>query len=443
MVVTVDADDVIFTTSPALTAHMDLRALKATVQSLDVTPAATHRIRVYRISEVLGFPSFVNRRDLEVCYDTVPAGAGKRCVQIHFGVPPFHLRLSVDGGLFQSSAVARTMPYQTSRVVVRVRDVNALDRVCIDLPATYGQVSGVPGTDGVIVEDAAERAYFEWEDSGECYAATRCASGLVGGELCAGGEWERVFTIKSKTRNTTLTFGSEPQSAQVKSASRWSAFTDQSSESAQLSLNPVLGVPAFVDSLPGANMVAGTPYSMQRLDTCFINCPMSTVSMYSLLQIWTGAQGSYSYSTSEAVEILPQGELPGGSVLSYPPDLLLPRYNQRFAGNFHLQGRIASVEIDWTPSKGQEGRDHTLCFTARGKVSGKTNVRCFVVPVARCQYCTIEGDSLQSLSVDYKTSWLQLWSANAVCCECLCVRENAIVCVCVHVFVGSVAVGDI
>ena len=36
-----------------------------------------------------------------------------------------------------------------------------------------------------------------------------------------------------------------------------------------------------------------------------------------------------------------------------------------------------------------------------------------VVPVMRCQYCTVPGDSLHSLAVDYQTSWLQLWAANA------------------------------
>jgi len=421
LVVTIDATDVVFTTSPALTAHMDSRALKATISPVPVMEGALHRIREYAISDIRGFPAFVNKRDLEVCYDTVPAGAGKRCLQLYFGVPPFHLRLSVDGAPFLPRNVARIMPYQKSRVVVRVRDLNTGDRVCIDYPATFNRVSNVPGNR----EDSAGTAFFDWEDSighitdeDACYHATRCVSGLVGGTLCAGGEWERIFTIKAKTSNTTVMLGSDQSSNHVKSASRWSTFADKSAESATLKLNVVLAVPAFIDDVPGANKIRGTPYAMERLDTAFINCPVPTVAVYSLLQLWTddsdvSGSASYTYSDSEPVEIIPQGELPGGIVLSHPDDTQLQRYEDKFAGNYFMQGRIASVEIDWTPTKGQEGKDHTLCFMARGKDSGTTNLRCFVVPVARCQYCTVEGDSLQSLSVDYKTSWLQLWSANA------------------------------
>ena len=138
-----------------------------------------------------------------------------------------------------------------------------------------------------------------------------------------------------------------------------------------------------------------------------------------LLQLWSNetlatGQVLYSFKSSEDVEIIAHGDMPGGSVVTRPAAISLQRTLQKYSGNYFLEGRISSVEIDWTPGRGDEGRDHWMCFTARGKSSLASNTRCFVVPVARCQYCTLEGDSLHSLAVDFKTSWLQLWAANSV-----------------------------
>jgi hypothetical protein len=414
LVATQDVDQVVFTTSAALAAHMDARSLKATILNVAVMEGNTHKIAHYEIANVQGFPEFQGRRDLEVCWDTLPVSAGKRCIQFYFGAPPYHLRMAVDGGAFLTNAVTRIMPYQRSRVVVRVRDLNMQDRVCIDYPATYNMISGVPG----LMQDLDGKAFFEWEDAGECYAATRCLSGLVGAS-CVGREWERVFTIKAKAYNSTLTFGHDPQSMHVKSASTFSSYNDRSAEAARLTLNTILKVPAFADNVPGVGNVRGTPYSMQRLEPAFINCPLPTVAVYSLLQIWknttVGSTRIFSYRSSEPVDIQPEGALPGGIVLTRTQDIGLASYKASAAGNYLLEGRIAVMQIDWTPIKGQEGMDHVLCFKATGKLTKTSNTRCFVVPVVRCQYCTVEGDSLASLAIDYKTSWLQLWAANSVC----------------------------
>ena len=421
LVTTHDADSVVFTTSPVLAQHLDSRAVKATITYPKLMDGATHKIAQYVLSDVHGFPEFLKADDLEVCFDTVPAGAGKRCVQFYFGVPPFNLVLSVDGGPFLPRALASMMPYQRSRVVVRVTDVNRMDRVCIDHPYTRPtEVSGVPNR---MVDDSSQ-AFFEWEDAGSCYDATRCVSGLVNGELCEGGVWERIFTIKAKVYNATMMYvdTSDVSTTGVKSISRvaFSTFSDRCSEHVELGLNVLLKRPSFVDHVPGANRVRGTPYSLQRLETAFVNCPLRKVAVYAILQHWSNetlesGQILYSFKGSEDVEIVAEGDLPGGSVLTVPaPINFQDPVLQKSSGNYYLRGRITSVEVDWTPSRGDEGRDHWMCFTARGKTSLASNTRCFVVPVARCQYCTLEGDSLHSLAVDFKTSWLQLWAANSV-----------------------------
>ena len=418
VVATEGASDIVFTTSPALTEHMNLRTLKASIKNIPVMPGAVHKIRLYEISEIQGFPEFESATDLQVCFDTVPAGAGKRCVSFYFGVPPFQVQLSVDGGNFSSTAVARIMPYQRSRVTVRVRDLNAQDRVCIDHPATYNKISGVPG----LMEDQGSTAFFQWEDVGECYAATRCVSGLVDGQTCRGRLWERIFFIKAKPYNATLTFGAVPDASRtnVRSKRRGTDLDqeDRSTQTATLSLHTVLGVPAFLDTMPGVNTVPGTPYSGKRFPSAFVNCPVPKIAIYSVLQRWSSDTQSdqLGYLGSESVEIV-EGQMPEGVVINRPEPYEMPRFTQRNAkdGNYHLQGSIASVEIDWTPRKGQEGQDHWMCLTAKGGQSH--NTRCFVLPVSRCQYCTIEGDSLQSLAVDFKTSWLQLYTANSASVE--------------------------
>ena len=285
---------------------------------------ATHKIAQYVLSDVHGFPEFTKADDLEVCFDTVPAGAGKRCVQFYFGVPPFNLVLSVDGGPFVPHAMATLMPYQRSRVVVRVTDVNRMDHVCIDHPDTRPtEVSGVPNR---MVDDSAP-AFFAWEDAGSCYDATRCVSGLVNGELCEEGVWERIFTIKAKVYNATLTYmdTSDVSTTGVKSKSRvaFSTFSDRCSEHVELGLNVLLKRTSFIDEVPGANRVRGTPYSLQRLETAFVNCPLRKVAVYAILQHWSNetlesGRILYSFKGSEDVEIVAEGDLPGGSVLTVP-----------------------------------------------------------------------------------------------------------------------------
>ena len=242
---------------------------------------------------------------------------------------------------------------------------------------------------------------------------------------CTGGEWERVFTLKVKTNNATLVFGDSASGFQVRSMSRFSvpgkeAYNDRTVESVRLVFHTVLRTPSLIDAVPGTARARGTPLRMELLETAFINCPLPTVAIYSVLQIWSNTTTSnglvFSYLSSEQVEISALGDVPVGAALSTPPRISLASYQDRDGGdgNFLLQGSISVLQLDWTPRRGQEGRVHTVCFEARGIVSGARNSRCFRIPVARCQYCTVQGDSLKSLAVAFKTSWLQLWAANAV-----------------------------
>ena len=148
LVTTLDATDVVFFPSPGFTDHMDMRTFKCTVSevAVDNTDPLFSRLRMrkYEILDVQGFPEFTSRQDLELCFETIPAGAGRRCLQLYFGVPPYDLRISVDGGAFVSGAVSRSSPYERSRVAVRVRDANVQDQVCIDYPATFKAVSNTP-----------------------------------------------------------------------------------------------------------------------------------------------------------------------------------------------------------------------------------------------------------------------------------------------------------
>jgi hypothetical protein len=422
--------EVHFTTSPQLTEHMDKRTVKVSIASVGVPQddrddELVTKIKRFEMSEIQGFPEFQKMEDLEVCFDTVPSGAGKRCVYFYFSVPPYHLRLSVDGENFTSAAVASVMPYQRTRVAVRVRDFNVQDRVCINYPQTYNSVSGVPNQAGTgLMVDQGRTPWFLWEDVGDdCYEATRCVSGSgrVNGELCIGGEggaeWERVFFIKPKGADvdTTLDFGGvrESKFLGVSSQSRVTGAEDYAYEQTKLELRVIRSRPAFLDNVPGVNRVPGTPYSMQRFAPAFINCPVPRIAIYVMLQHWKNTTGGYLYEGSEGVSIEPFSALPDGIVLTYRQEPVLEKYQLRMYGNYLLEGSISTMEVDWTPTKGQEGRDYTFCFMARGVLSGSSNTRCFVVPVQRCQYCTLEGDSLHSLAVDFRTSWLQLWAANA------------------------------
>mmetsp|Transcript_9390 Transcript_9390/g.31415 ORF Transcript_9390/g.31415 Transcript_9390/m.31415 type:complete len:736 (-) Transcript_9390:1429-3636(-) len=70
--------------------------------------------------------------------------------------------------------------------------------------------------------------------------------------------------------------------------------------------------------------------------------------------------------------------------------------------------------IRWTPKKGQEGKDYSLCFRAvdTKNISAVASFKCFNIRVVKCKYCALPGDSYTSLAKLFFTDWFQIWSSN-------------------------------
>ncbi|EKX35569.1 hypothetical protein GUITHDRAFT_155456 [Guillardia theta CCMP2712] len=68
----------------------------------------------------------------------------------------------------------------------------------------------------------------------------------------------------------------------------------------------------------------------------------------------------------------------------------------------------------WTPKKGQEGKDYSLCFRAvdTKNISAVASFKCFNIRVVKCKYCALPGDSYTSLAKLFFTDWFQIWSSN-------------------------------
>jgi len=120
--------------------------------------------------------------------------------------------------------------------------------------------------------------------------------------------------------------------------------------------------------------------------------------------------------------ILTEGQYP--YVVTTPaPFTATSNATSSFWGGGAGAGLAFSRVVRWTPSRGQEGQDYHLCFSALGFTNtsapavrlsiAQMDRRCFAVHVVRCKYCTVEGDTLESLAKILGTSWMQLWGANS------------------------------
>ena len=141
---------------------------------------------------------------------------------------------------------------------------------------------------------------------------------------------------------------------------------------------------------------------------------------------FAGAQVSMAPDASLAFEspesILTAGQYP--HVMTTPaPFTATSNATSRFFGGGGAAGLALSRLVQWTPAKGQEGQDYHLCFSAVGftnttqpamaQAIAHADRRCFAVRVVRCMYCTVEGDTLETLAKFLGTSWMQLWGANS------------------------------
>ena len=83
-----------------------------------------------------------------------------------------------------------------------------------------------------------------------------------------------------------------------------------------------------------------------------------------------------------------------------------------------IQEGIAATKLFlWIPSRGMEGMNLTVCFSAKDQLGalawGETG--CRLLSVQRCQYCVGGGNTLTHLMKSYglDTNWLRLWLHNS------------------------------
>ena len=105
---------------------------------------------------------------------------------------------------------------------------------------------------------------------------------------------------------------------------------------------------------------------------------------------------------TDSIEIFPVGPLPSGAILvDFQPD----------------SGSEAVKQFQWTPRRGTEGANLTVCFSAKyaGGALRWGETGCRLLAVQRCQYCVSVGSTLSSLTKTYglDTNWLRLWLHNS------------------------------
>merc|ERR1711998_310769 len=97
-------------------------------------------------------------------------------------------------------------------------------------------------------------------------------------------------------------------------------------------------------------------------------------------------------------------------------------------------GRTSHKDIVWTPVRGMEGSQYTVCVTAYSEIHYTTQLtslpevanpsflngdtalptRCVHISVRRCKYCANSGETLLRKMKEYSIdmNWLRLWAAN-------------------------------
>ena len=90
----------------------------------------------------------------------------------------------------------------------------------------------------------------------------------------------------------------------------------------------------------------------------------------------------------------PQNPLPKGAKLMHEPG-------------------AAYQILSWSPERGMEGKDFTFCLLLADRhISEGTKRMCTTIHVKKCEVCGLPSDTLNSIALEYKTDWLQLWGAN-------------------------------
>jgi hypothetical protein len=70
--------------------------------------------------------------------------------------------------------------------------------------------------------------------------------------------------------------------------------------------------------------------------------------------------------------------------------------------------------LSWSPERGMEGHDFPFCLLITDHLVAEGMQRmCTTVRVLKCEVCGLPSDTMNSIALEYKTDWLQLWGANS------------------------------
>mmetsp|Transcript_10251 Transcript_10251/g.34177 ORF Transcript_10251/g.34177 Transcript_10251/m.34177 type:complete len:332 (-) Transcript_10251:232-1227(-) len=234
-----------------------------------------------------------------------------------------------------------------------------------------------------------------------------CVGGIQSDGKCPDGLWERQFAFKPQLSTYTLSFGQSkfPQGI-------YSTYLSQSPFNVATSKDFVvqadLKLSSFIDSILQNN----DPQFNDEVRLAFVNCPMKTMTLYAITAALNVTQtsnpGTVFVVSSVAIKV--SGKLVEGAI-AVPT--FQARYSAMDASNKFDSPQYGKMTVDWTPRQGQEGYTYNFCFNVTHPVTHFSNIRCLGVKVVRCQYCTLQADTLLKVATKFHTNWLQLWSANS------------------------------
>mmetsp|Transcript_10250 Transcript_10250/g.34175 ORF Transcript_10250/g.34175 Transcript_10250/m.34175 type:complete len:232 (-) Transcript_10250:105-800(-) len=215
-----------------------------------------------------------------------------------------------------------------------------------------------------------------------------CVGGIQSDGKCPDGLWERQFAFKPQLSTYTLSFGQSkfPQGI-------YSTYLSQSPFNVATSKDFVvqadLKLSSFIDSILQNN----DPQFNDEVRLAFVNCPMKTMTLYAITAALNVTQtsnpGTVFVVSSVAIKV--SGKLVEGAI-AVPT--FQARYSAMDASNKFDSPQYGKMTVDWTPRQGQEGYTYNFCFNVTHPVTHFSNIRCLGVKVVRCQYCTLQADTL-------------------------------------------------
>uniref|UniRef100_A0A7S0THB5 LysM domain-containing protein n=1 Tax=Hemiselmis andersenii TaxID=464988 RepID=A0A7S0THB5_HEMAN len=168
---------------------------------------------------------------------------------------------------------------------------------------------------------------------------------------------------------------------------------------------------------PPVYTLAGTPFDGSVQPRGFINCPLRGFGIFvrktgtapenlniSLVPAAPGTPDALSQGLTATREYLAAEDEGGDNVAQVGEISEFTTY-------------IKYVGVAWTPTKEALGQTFQVCFRASETVPGgsleiSSRQACVFIPIERCMYCTVRDDTLQSVAARFRTTWLQIWTAN-------------------------------